>query len=144
MGAAGSMAKVVHGRAVQAVVWGIAAVNFDRMRQALLRDVQGAENQLVYWSQLADGKTQLLTPNTDALYIMPFFPGTRWIFPVDMSMARGAVSGFTGRDEYPVDARGLTYYWGFSSIKRAGGNQLYLFATRDQDGQVLDGGRAYH
>jgi hypothetical protein len=72
-----------------------------------------------------------------------FFPGTRWIFPVDMSMMRGAVSGFTVPDEYPVDARGLTYYWGFSSIKRAGGNQLYLFATRDQDGQALDGGRPY-
>jgi hypothetical protein len=321
---------------------GIAAVNFDRMRQALLRDVHGAENQLVYWSQLADGKTQLLTPNTDALYILPFvntrqagpmvldippaddgtivgsimdcwqipledvgpagadqgnggrylvlppgyggeipggyivlpsanytgyallrsipassrpddiakaaaylkriglyplaeashppesafldaadvvfdaaipydlrffesldrmvqdepwlerdrvmidilrsagivkgrpfspgpasaemlstaaaardwfdvryedfpafFPGTRWTFPVDMSMMRGAVSGFTSPDEYPVDARGLTYYWGFSSIKRAGGNQLYLFATRDRDGQALDGGRTY-
>ena len=74
MGASrGSVAGVAHGRAVQAAVWGIAAVNFDRMRQALLRDVQGAENQLVYWSRLADGKTQLLTPNTDAPYIVPFF-----------------------------------------------------------------------
>jgi len=72
-----------------------------------------------------------------------FVPDSRWFFPVDMSMARAVVSGFTDSDEYPIDARGLTYYWGFSSVKRAGQNQLYLFSTRDAAGDALDGAGSY-
>jgi hypothetical protein len=335
--------QVSQARAVEAVIWGIAAVNFDRMREALLRDTGGQDNQLVYWSRPSDWKNQLLTPNTDALYILPFFdtsktgpvvleippaddgtivgsimdcwqipledvgpagadqgnggryvilppgaaeptsadyivlasqnypgyallravpatgseqdvakaaeylkriklypleqandppqttfldatgvvfdaripydlrfyrsldriiqtepwlerdramidilasiglekgtpfapddltvemlstaltrahawfdaryggfggffPDSRWFFPVDMSLARAAVSGFSDHDEYPIDARGLTYYWGFSSIKHAGANQLYLFATDDASGDPLNGSRGY-
>jgi hypothetical protein len=48
-------------------------------------------------------------------------------------------------DSYPVDGRGVTYYWGFSSVRRVGQgmHQTYLFATRDHDGQALDGSRRY-
>ena len=30
-------------------------------------------NQIVYWSRLPDWKNQTLTPNPDAIYLMPFF-----------------------------------------------------------------------
>jgi hypothetical protein len=48
-------------------------------------------------------------------------------------------------DSYPVDGRGVTYYWGFSSVRRVGQgmHQTYLFASRARDGQALDGGRGY-
>jgi hypothetical protein len=64
---------MVHRRAVEAVIWGMPAVNTDLMAQAMIRAVQGDWNQIVYWSRLLDWKNQTLTPNPDAIYLMPFF-----------------------------------------------------------------------
>ncbi len=66
-------ARMIHRRAVQAVIWGMPAVNYDLMLQAMIRETQGGPNQIVYWSRLPDWKNQTLTPNPDAIYIMPFF-----------------------------------------------------------------------
>ena len=60
-------------RAVQAVVWGMPAVNYDLMYQAMVSQAHGDFNQIVYWSRLPSWKNQTLTPNPDAIYIMPFF-----------------------------------------------------------------------
>jgi len=49
------------------------AVNYDLMRQAMCRDARGEMNQIVYWSRLFDWKNQMLTPNPDVIYAMPFF-----------------------------------------------------------------------
>ena len=65
--------RMLHRRAVEAVVWGMAAVNTDLMYQAMVRETGGGWNQIVYWSRLLDWKNQTLTPNPDAIYIMPFF-----------------------------------------------------------------------
>ena len=65
-----------HRRAVEAAIWGIPAVNFDAMYQALVRDARGVMNQIVYWSRLLDSKNQTLTPNPDAIYLMPFYDTT--------------------------------------------------------------------
>ena len=65
--------RMIHRRAVEAVVWGMPAVNYDLMLQALMRDVKGGPNQIVYWSGLPDWKNQTLTPNPDAIYVLPFF-----------------------------------------------------------------------
>jgi hypothetical protein len=65
--------RTIERRAVEAVIWGIPAVNFDLMRQAAIRQSKGAENQIVYWSRLPSWKNQTLTPNPDAVYLMPFF-----------------------------------------------------------------------
>ena len=35
-------------RAVEAVIWGMPAVNFDLMRQALLQALRGKDNQIVF------------------------------------------------------------------------------------------------
>ncbi len=64
--------QMLHARAMEAVVWGMPAVNYDRMYQAFLQN-GGAENQFAYWSRPSDWKNQLLTPNTDALYFIPFY-----------------------------------------------------------------------
>src|SRR6188474_786013 len=65
--------NAIHRRAVEAVIWGMPAVNTDLMYQAMAREVKGGWNQIVYWSRLLDWKNQTLTPNPDAIYLMPFF-----------------------------------------------------------------------
>jgi hypothetical protein len=65
--------NALHRRAVEAVIWGMPAVNTDLMYQAMAREVNGSWNQIVYWSRLLDWKNQTLTPNPDAIYLMPFF-----------------------------------------------------------------------
>jgi hypothetical protein len=49
------------------------AVNYDLMYQAMVNQTHGGFNQIVYWSKLSSWKNQTLTPNPDAIYIMPFF-----------------------------------------------------------------------
>jgi hypothetical protein len=64
--------RSIYRRAVETVIWGMPAVNTDLMYQALVK-AGGAHNQIVYWSRLLDWKNQTLTPNPDAIYLMPFF-----------------------------------------------------------------------
>lgn len=59
-------------RAFEAVVWGMPAVNYDRMLQAAIK-IGGGANQIVYWSKLLDWHNQTLTPNPNAIYLMPFY-----------------------------------------------------------------------
>src|SRR6476646_3326706 len=59
-------------RAVEAVIWGMPAVNFDLMHQAFV-GVKGGPNQIAYWSRPLDWKNQTLTPNPDTIYFMPFY-----------------------------------------------------------------------
>jgi hypothetical protein len=59
-------------RAVEAVIWGMPAVNFDRMLRAAI-DNGGKANQMIYWSQPVNSKNQTLTPNPDTIYLNPFY-----------------------------------------------------------------------
>ncbi|MDO3635995.1 DUF1254 domain-containing protein [Mycolicibacterium arseniciresistens] len=68
--------RSLYRRAVEAAIWGMPAVNYDAMYQALVRDAHGGPNQIVYWSRLLDWKNQTLTPNPDAVYLMPFYDTT--------------------------------------------------------------------
>jgi len=67
--------RTVERRAVEAVIWGVPAVNYDVMYQAMVRDAKGGagSNKIVYWSRLFDWKNQTLTPNPDAVYFMAFY-----------------------------------------------------------------------
>ncbi len=75
--------RAIHRRAGEAVIWGMPAVNFDLMYQAMVRDAKAGpgSNKIVYWSKLSDWKNQTLTPNPDAVYFMPFFD-TKEVGPV--------------------------------------------------------------
>jgi hypothetical protein len=68
--------RTLHRRAIEAAIWGMPAVNYDAMHLALARDAKGASNQIVYWSRLLTWKNQTLTPNPDAIYLMPFYDTT--------------------------------------------------------------------
>jgi hypothetical protein len=68
-------------RAMEAMIWGMPAVNQDLMYQAMLRETAGRANQMLYWSRLLDWKNQTLTPNTDVIYLTPYFD-TRDVGPI--------------------------------------------------------------
>ena len=59
-------------RAVEAVIWGMPAVNYDLMLQQMLTKTDGKVNQVVYWGRPLDWHNQTLTPNPDAIYFMAF------------------------------------------------------------------------
>ncbi|HEY7318693.1 MAG TPA: hypothetical protein VIE89_14045, partial [Candidatus Binatia bacterium] len=65
--------RVIYRRAVEAVIWGMPAVNYDLMLQEMLTKTNGKVNQIVYWGRPLDWRNQTLTPNPDAIYFMPFF-----------------------------------------------------------------------
>ena len=64
--------RAIRRRAVEAVIWGMPAVNFERMLQEAIRH-GAAANQIVYWSRPVNWKDQTLTPNPDTIYLNPFY-----------------------------------------------------------------------
>ncbi|MFY9631979.1 MAG: DUF1254 domain-containing protein [Candidatus Cybelea sp.] len=81
-------------RAIEALVWGMAAVNYDLMLQAALR-IGGAYNQIVYWSRLPSWKNQTLTPNPDSIYLM-LFMNTKDVGPVVLEIPPADDGSITG------------------------------------------------
>jgi hypothetical protein len=89
--------QTIRRRAVEAVIWGTPAVNFDVMYQAMVRDAKAGEgsNKIVYWSRLFNWKNQTLTPNPDAIYFMPFF-NTKDIGPLVLEIPPADEGSITG------------------------------------------------
>jgi hypothetical protein len=89
--------RTLHRRAVEAVVWGMPAVNFDLMFQAMGRDAKAGSgsNKVVYWSRLFDWKNQTLTPNPDTIYFMPFF-NTKDVGPMVLEIPPADEGSITG------------------------------------------------
>jgi hypothetical protein len=87
--------RTIERRAVEAVIWGMPAVNYDLMRQAALHEAKGAENLIVYWSGLPSWKNQTLTPNPDAVYLMPFFNtrATPMVLEIPPASDEGSITG---------------------------------------------------
>ncbi|AHK44683.1 MULTISPECIES: DUF1254 domain-containing protein [Ensifer] len=73
--------RTIERRAVEAVIWGMPAVNYDLMLQEMLTKTKGKVNEIVYWSRPLDWQNQTLTPNPDAIYLMTF-TDTRDVGPV--------------------------------------------------------------
>lgn len=64
--------RQIERRAIEAVNWGMPAVNLERMLEAARAN--GAKpNQVVYWSRPVNWKDQTLTPNPDTIYFNPFY-----------------------------------------------------------------------
>ena len=89
--------RTIERRAVEAVIWGMPAVNLDLMLQAMIDNAKGKPNQIVYWSRLPDWKNQTLAPNPDVIYLMPFFntkdagPMMLYIPPADNGVINGTI-----------------------------------------------------
>jgi hypothetical protein len=87
--------RAIERRAVEAVIWGMPAVNADLMYQAMLK-LGGKPNQIVFWSRLLDWRNQTLTPNPDVIYLMAFFntkggPMVIEIPPADDGVINGSI-----------------------------------------------------
>lgn len=64
--------RTIERRAVEAVIWGMPAVNAELLFQAMA-EAKAGFNQVVYWSRPISWKNQTLTPNPDTIYFYPFF-----------------------------------------------------------------------
>ena len=88
--------KLLRGRAVEAVIWGMPAVNCDLMLQEMLTKTAGKPNQFIYWGRPLDWHNQTLTPNPDTIYFMTFFD-TKDVGPVVLEIppsdADGSMNG---------------------------------------------------
>jgi hypothetical protein len=67
--------RSIQRRAVEAIVWGMPAVNFEGMLEAVIAN-GGAANQMLYWSRPVNWKDQALTPNPNTIYFNPFYDTT--------------------------------------------------------------------
>ena len=73
--------RTIERRAVEAVNWGIPAVNYDLMLQQMLTKTKGKVNEMIYWGRPLDWHNQTLTLNPDAIYFMTF-TNTKEVGPV--------------------------------------------------------------
>jgi hypothetical protein len=115
---------VIKSRAVEAVIWGMPAVNYDLMRQQMLTKTDGKVGQVIYWGRPLDWHNQTLTPNPDALYFMSFF--NTHDGPIVLDLPAGDENGsFNGNIvtvwQMPLEDAGLLGY-----DKGKGGKYLIL------------------
>src|SRR6201993_1365669 len=127
--------RTIERRAVEAVIWGMPAVNLDLMLQAMIGSAKGQPNQIVYWSRLPDWKNQTLTPNPDVIYAMPFF-NTRDVGPVVLEIPPaddGVING-TVMDAWQVPLEDV----GPAGVDNGKGGK-YLILPPNHSGSVPDG-----
>ena len=108
--AEGVNARLLQSRAVEAVIWGMPAVNYDLMLQEMLSKTSGKVNQVIYWGRPLDWKNQTLTPNPDTLYFMSFFD-TREAGPIVVEIppadANGSLNAnFVNIWQFPLEDAG--------------------------------------
>lgn len=127
------MDPLVRSRAVQAVIWGMPAVNFELLRQAAAGAGAG-DNQVVFWSKLLDWKNQTLTPNPDTLYFFPFYDTQDGPVVLEIPAAEGgSITGSVdnGWQEALEDV-------GPAGVDKGAGGR-YLILPPGFDGEVPDG-----
>jgi len=90
----GIAGRMLHRRAVEAAIWGMPAVNFELMAQAM-SNAGATFNQVVYWSRPLTWKNQTLTPNPDTIYLMPFY-NTKNVGPVVLEIPAAGEDSITG------------------------------------------------
>jgi len=73
----------------------------------------------------------------------PYYGSGQWFIPATEDLRETASTFYEAENAYSVDARGLTDYWAFSTIKHLGAGQFYLMAIRDKTGAAFDGSKNY-
>src|SRR5215471_4207447 len=129
--------RMLERRAVEAVIWGMPAVNYDLMLQEMLTKTDGKVGQAIYWGRPLDSKNQTLTPNPDALYFMVFFNTKDG--PVVLELPAGDANGsFNGNIvtvwQIPLEDAGL-----LGADKGAGGKYVILppgYRDKAPDGTI--------
>lgn len=122
-------------RAVEAMIWGMPAVNLELMIQASRKSVNAQINQITYWSRLLDWKNQTLTPNSDVIYLQPSYntkevgPLVVEIPPADDGVINGTLMDAWQSPLEDVGPAGLD----------AGKGGRYLILPPGYDGAVPEG-----
>jgi hypothetical protein len=129
--------RAIERRAVEAVIWGMPAVNYDLMRQEMLAKTKGKENEILFWSKPLDWKNQTLTPNPDSIYLMAFF-NTKDVGPVVIEIPPADGGSLAGNIDdiwqMPLEDAGLE-----GADKGKGGKYLILppgYAGTPPDGYI--------
>ena len=73
----------------------------------------------------------------------PHNEGKYWFLPADKDLMESVENGFSKTEIYPIDKRGILFYFAFTTVKHLGSGQFYLFVSRDKDGNPLDGAATY-
>ena len=126
--------RAIERRAVEAVIWGMPAVNYDRMYEA--GRAAGAEpNQIVYWSRPISWLNQTLTPNPNTIYLMPFIDTTD-VGPMVLEIppAEGGAIVGTVMDVWQMPLEDV----GVAGVDKGKGGR-YLILPPDHDESVPDG-----
>ena len=127
--------RAIERRAVEAVIWGAPAVNYDLMYQQFL-ELGGKPNQIVYWSRLLDWRNQTLTPNPDVIYLMAFFNTKDGPVVIEIPPADGGVINGSIMDPWQA---ALEDVGPAGADKGAGGKYLILppgYAEKTPDGYI--------
>jgi len=98
--------RTVYRRGVDAVIWGVPAVNLDMMRQAYFRDAKASYNDIVWWPKGAGWQNQSLDVDTSVRYLF-IFSNTKKYGPMVLDLPPGdASSQFLGTimDSWQVPA----------------------------------------
>lgn len=103
--------RTIEQRAVEAVIWGMPAVNYDLMLQEMLTKTPGRVNQMIYWGRPLDWHNQTLTPNPDTLYFMSFL-NTKDVGPIVIEVPPAGPDGslnanFVNVWQQPLEDAGL-------------------------------------
>ena len=149
--------RAIYRRAIEAINWGMPAVNLDLMLQAMIGSAKGKPNQIVYWSRLPDWKIQTLTPNPDVIYLKPFF-NTKDVGPMVLEIPPADGGSITGTimDAWQVGAgrcrsgrrrqgQGREVSDPAARLHRPGAGRLHRVAVHDLSGlcaAALDPARA--
>ena len=126
--------RALHRRAIEAVIWGMPAVNYELMRRQVVK-VGGAPNQVVFWSRPVGWKNQTLTPNPDTIYFMPFLD-TRDVGPVVLEIPPADTGQIVGSvdDCWQTAIQDV----GTAGVDKGEGGR-YLILPPDHDDDVPDG-----
>jgi len=128
--------RTIEHRAVEAVIWGMSAVNTDLMRQEMLTKTSGQVNQFIYWGRPLDWHNQTLTPNPDTLYFMAFF-NTKDVGPIVLEVPPGDANGSLNGNIVTVWQTSLEDV-GLLGIDKGAGGKFVILPPGYQD-KVPDG-----
>lgn len=129
--------RMLHRRAVEAIIWGMPAVNYDLMLQEMLRKTPAKQNEIIYWSRPVDWHNQTLTPNPDAIYFMIFFYAKDGPVVIDVPPAEGGsfAANIDNTWQMPLEDAGPN-----GADKGAGGKYLILppgYKEKAPDGYIV-------